>query len=244
MKYLALATTIPASIALLFGCVAPLPLNYGLSPIPVDGRLKDRIQFAGVSFLAPRGEDWIALPLACSEPPVAQHYASFGKAKPEGPGSTSRATHTVAAQVMALDVGDRKFRDTTEFKRYWDARAQVGVQTSPRHRLMASAVTIDGTLGSMCVKYRLEIEDTGAPAFPGSVLTLDVTGYRCLHPLSPRYAVDIAYSQRYPKGELPVAMENEVDPFLKSLRMETYLNPGPLFCRDMNSSEGSSIRFR
>ena len=244
MKYLVLAATILAGIASLFGCVAPLPLGYGLSPIPVEGRLKERIQFAGVSFLAPLGDGWIALPLACREPPIAQHYASFGKAKPAGSASTSPEAHTLAAQVMALDIGERKFRDTTEFKRYWDTQAQVGVQTSPRHRLMASTATVDGTLGPMCVKYKLEIEDSGAPAFPGSVLFLDVTGYRCLHPLSTRYVIDIAYSQRYPKGELPVAMENEADPFLKSLRMETYLDPGPRLCRDVNSSEGSSIRIR
>jgi hypothetical protein len=39
----------------------------------------------------------------------------------------------------------------------------------------------------------------------------------CRHPHWPRYAINVLYTQRYPTGQAPAALDDEVEPHLGSV---------------------------
>ncbi len=61
------------------------------------------------------------------------------------------------------------------------------------------------------------VEDHGVPYAPDSVFILTGQVYYCLHPDSTKGYVVLKYSQRFLRGENPLPIESEVEPFLKSL---------------------------
>lgn len=72
-----------------------------------------------------------------------------------------------------------------------------------------------------CVRYDFTVEDHGAPSAPGSVLILTAYGFYLFHPDDPKYIVNISYSQRFPKGDKPLPIEVELEPFFKNLLLTT-----------------------
>jgi hypothetical protein len=69
----------------------------------------------------------------------------------------------------------------------------------------------------MCVRIHQAQEDREVPVWRGSVFVIDAHAIRCVHPHSPKYVIDISYSERRLKDDPPVSLQIEVEPFLKSL---------------------------
>src|SRR5262249_51241068 len=76
---------------------------------------------------------------------------------------------------------------------------------------------LDDSLGSVCVRYKRTVEDTGVPQFPGSVFIETDNGFSCIHPRASRFVVTVTYSQRFLKGQRLLTLEHEIDPVFKSL---------------------------
>lgn len=55
------------------------------------------------------------------------------------------------------------------------------------------------------------------PNMPGFVFTVSTKGFRVLHPDSPTFIIDLQYSQLYLRGQQPLSLESELEPFFNSL---------------------------
>lgn len=139
---------------------------------------------------------------------------SFSK----GPPTPSRP-RTIVAMVtetyLALPTQDRtqamqRLVESVEREQWGEARfKRIALETSE-----------DRSLGADCIRYVATSEDRGVPGQPvGSVLILEVRGLRWWHPSDPHLAVDISYSQRFPRGlGWDSAFDAEAEPFLRSVR--------------------------
>jgi virginiamycin B lyase len=197
-------------------------------PAPGPMRLEDptqQLQYRGFSLLPPDGPGWFAIPSPPTQPGPVYLVAAFAK---EPVNAGAKNVHTVGATISTWDVGSKRFDSPAAFLQFEEAgvAAAVNAQCSPRHRVLASKVALDDSLGPNCIRYDQSVEDTGVSAAPGSPFILEMHGYRCLHPKWPRYVIDVGYSERYPSGEPSFRIEGEVAPFLKSL---SFANDRPLF---------------
>ena len=166
----------------------------------------------------------MAAPPLPASPGPAYLVATFGKE----PDRRSQYVHTVAATVLTLDVGSKRFDTPADFlhDQQTEMESAIGLLVSPRHRVLEAKTALDDSLGPTCTKYDYTVEDTGVPSAPGSPFILAIHGYRCVHPKWPRYLIDVSYNERYLSGEEPFHLEAEVAPFLKSLR---FSDDRPLF---------------
>lgn len=193
------------------------PASPGPSPV---GDPAQRLDFPGVSILPPRGGNWFITPPVPSGPGATHTVVAFGKKLREGPPATPEEAHTIRATVVVSDLREARFEDSTAFLGFLERESgerMVGRMVNKRHRLLASELSLDSSPGSTCVKYEQTFEDTGVPRFPGSIFILATRGFRCLHPHWPKYMVDVGYSQRYLRGQRPLSIEAELEPFLKSV---------------------------
>jgi hypothetical protein len=85
-----------------------------------------------------------------------------------------------------------------------------------RQRLIQQDATPDNSLGATCAQYRRVTELSGWGQFQESVFILTTQGSFCLHPYWPYYMIDTGNTQLHLKGEEPVSLEAEIEPFLKS----------------------------
>lgn len=170
--------------------------------------LSGRLDFHGFSVVPPEGGGWTADAWSERGVPV-----SFSK----GPPAPSRP-RTIVAMVtetyLALPTQDRtqvmqRLVESVEREQWGEARfKRIALETSE-----------DRSLGADCIRYVATSEERGVPGQPvGSVFILEVRGLRCAHPSDPHLAVDISYSQRFPRGlRWDPAFDVEAEPFLRSL---------------------------
>ncbi len=127
--------------------------------------------------------------------------------------------HTFGVAVLSRPIR-RRFQDVQEL-RTW-VLAQKTQNPNPARYSMEYAEASPEGPGPMCVRYVTRVIDGGPPDFeqPRS-LTLNVTGFACLHPDAPSQFYDIQYSERRPgrKGrDRALALEGEA--FIKAFRFE------------------------
>ena len=187
-----------------------------------------RIWFRGFSVLPPNGSDWFAMPLVPADPPPIHLVARFAKVLDRVDTSD---VHTAAAELHIWDVSWRTFTGADDFLQF-EKEQEESVADSyadGRHRVLATNTAIDTTFGAQCVKYEFSVENIVTDA-PGKSVTLEIRGYRCLHPRWPQYLIDVNYAERYVSGEYAFHLDrSEVAPFLKSL---SFTDDRPLFTTD------------
>ena len=105
-----------------------------------------RIEFRGFSLLPPNGPGWAAAPPIPAQPSPGYLVAFFGK---DAENRGARGVHTVVASVFAWDVATRTFETASDFLHFEEAQTDnaIGVQVSPRHRVLDSKVALDDALG-------------------------------------------------------------------------------------------------
>lgn len=206
---------------LIAGCVPAVTESRVPAPLSVadPGR---RLVYPGLTFLPPRGANWVVVPTEGMNPAA---LIGFAKRRRETPPRTPEEADSVIAMVVVfalkdLDIPaarDAKVETAEDLRALLERETKVGRPMSPRHRLVDSKVAVDRTLGAECVSYDQTVEDTGVPQFPGAVFILSMRGVRCIHPYRPGHIVDVGYSQRYLRGRQPLALEAEMEPFVRSV---------------------------
>lgn len=171
-----------------FGCA----VGPALTPI---ADLRQRFDSQGFSVLPPRGENWYVMWQEFRGSPVIVFHKVLRE-------RIIKQGHTIAAAVHSV--------------KYEDILAEQE-PTSPRFRPLEYKISLDNYLGWDCVKYSFTAEDYGVPHFPGTVFILSGEGFFFLHPHHPTIVIHIVSSQRFIRGERPIKIESEVQPFLKSL---------------------------
>ena len=199
----------------------------GSQPVRITDPTR-RIQFRGFSVLPPTGPGWFAMPPVPADPAPIYLVARFAKVVDH---ADTPDVHTTEAEVHIWDVGWRLFAGADDFLQFEKEQAErlADSYVDGRHRVLAKSTMLDTILGAQCVKYEFGVENI-VPDAPGKSVTLEVRGYRCLHPRWPQYLIDVSYSERYVAGEHAFHLDSsEVAPFLKSL---SFTDDRPLFVTD------------
>lgn len=194
------------------GCEAAGP---GLQPISDPTR---RVEVPGLSVLPPPGDNWFLFPVSPHERIPGSALIMFAKKLRDAPAARPEDERLVYAGVFGLDLGERRFDTPPEFLEHFkgEFEGRTGEMITGRQRLIGFEATLDDSLGATCVRYSRLTEVTGLARFPDALFILATRGFTCLHPHWPRYAVNVVYSQLYPKGQEPLALDAEAETFLKT----------------------------
>lgn len=220
-----LPRTIPEIAGLLFalslvaaGCATTAP---ALTPIRDPTQ---RLDLPGVSVLPPKGANWFLTYVPPKPDVPLVSLVTFVKKPREEPPTRPADARVIYARVTAADLQDPGMQAPPAFETPaafldWlkqSAEKRVGEMVTGRQRLIEHDATLDDSLGATCARYRRVTELPGLGSFRESVFILATRGLFCLHPHWPRYLMDIGYTQLHLKGEGPLPLDAEVEPFLRS----------------------------
>ena len=185
-----------------------------------------RLDLPGLSILPPQGDNWFRASLP---PPPEELEAvsliTFVKKLPDAPPARPEDARLVLAAVGASDLKGQRFDTPAQFLQFIKADFEnfgtlTGEMVTRRQRLLGLEVAVDESLGATCVRYRRVTEFTGESMrwrFPDALFTFATRGFVCLHPDRTRpMMIDVRYDQTYLKGQEPLPIDAEVEPFLKS----------------------------
>ena len=132
---------------------------------------------------------------------------------------TGSATHTFVAIVMSDTIPDKDLPLWNSVSGYFDfMRKLKPASLDPsRHTLLEQEYSPPLDKAPTCMRYRLRVEDRGAPQARGVALPMTIAGVSCTHPDALRTLVDVSYSERGgPAPESP-RMREEAERFISSL---------------------------
>ena len=184
---------------LMNGCASQPP------QIPVNNP-DERFVFNGFTVLPPEGLgwSWVGRP--------GQDKSSFFNTtfvKQDG-------DRTYVARAWLLDAGGR---DNSDLENLMDwLKTSDMLREGPRQKGITHDLREDHSLGTPCVRYDFDAEDTRPVNRPGMVFDLDGHGFACPHPKNPGVLAQIGYSRRTPKGQPYLAGLNEGERFMKSIK--------------------------
>jgi hypothetical protein len=192
-----------------------------LTPIPDSTQ---RLELPGLSVLAPKGENWFIAPLPPKSDNPAVPLVAFVKRLAEKPPTRAADARLVSARVIVFDLRDPRmqapaaFESATIFVDWLKQGAEklTGGMVTGRQRLIQQDAFPDNSFGATCARYRRVTELSGWGQFQESIFLLTTRGWFCLHPHWPHYMIDAGHSQLHLKGEEPVPLDAEIEPFLKS----------------------------
>jgi ankyrin repeat protein len=134
--------------------------------------------------------------------------------------------HTVVAYGSFERIGEtiegaggtrRDIGNVTELQQY--IRKKTDVYQGQRFKNADSKILIERYLGNDCVRVDFRAEDHAVPGALGSIFSLMGKEYYCLHPTSTESSASVTHlhvSQRYLRGEEPLPLDAEVEPFFRS----------------------------
>ena len=183
----------------------------------------ERIELPGFSVAPPQGEDWIEGPRFPEPDPDnfgPQIRLAFIKVVRQAP---EYGPHSVFARVVTtfLSEPDQRIaaanvRDFIGFRmRLTMARDKVSA--APRYGLRSQKAELDQSIGYVCWRYDLILEDRGVEKFPDAAFVIDFHSYECID-RSFKLLVTLLYSQRVHQDAKPVDISSEGNKFLKSLK--------------------------
>jgi hypothetical protein len=183
-----------------------------------------RLDLPGLSILPPKGQNWFIAPLPPKSDNPAVPLVGFVKRLGEKPPTRAADARLVSARVTVYDLRDSRmqapaaFETSTAFLDWLKQGAEksTGGMVTGRQRLIEHEATLDDSFGTTCARYRRVTELSGWGQFQESVFMLTTRGWFCLHPHWPQYMIDAGYTQVHLKGEEPVLLEVEIEPFLRS----------------------------
>lgn len=183
--------------------IAKLLEQAGGGPVPSPiVSLKGRLRFEGFSIFPPQINNWSSMD-SDTKGIILERY-------------TGKKIHTILASVRIKEYTDLTIKGRLELLQYVKEKIIKENYKDARFKPIDIKVSSECYLGGDCVRYDFTIEDHGAPYAPGSILILTGYGFFVVHP-DANYIVDINYNQRFPKGDKPLPVEDEVEPFFKSL---------------------------
>jgi tetratricopeptide (TPR) repeat protein len=166
--------------------------------------LGERLAFSGYSVQAPLSRGWQRTP------PGGDFDVAFQAAK--------SSTHTMSITAAATPFTIR-FATPEEFLNYM-RRYLAAEPDRKRFSAVEVSVTLEPSLGPLCVRARTKSHDHKAANRVGKYLVLEIWNVTCVHPAAPELVVSLAYHERYQPGEKPGDAESDGERFISSLRFE------------------------
>jgi len=181
-----------------------------------------RLDVPGLSILPPQGDNWFR----ASFPPPPEELETvsliwFVKKLQDAPPARPEDARIVFAAVTARDLKGQRFDTPAQFLQFIKGEEKLtGEMVTRRSRLLGHEVVVDESLGATCVRYLRVTEFTGESMqwrFRDALFITASRGFFCLHPDRTRsMTIDVRYDQTYLKGQEPLPLDAEVEPFLKS----------------------------
>lgn len=183
-----------------------------------------RLDLPGLSILPPKGQNWFIAPLPPKSDNPAVPLVGFVKRLGEKPPTRAADARLVSARVTVYDLRDPRmqapaaFETSTAFLDWLKQGAEKGTggMVTGRQRLIEHDATLDNSFGPTCARYGRVTELSGWGQFRESLFILTTRGWFCLHPHWPQYMIDAGYTQVHLKGEEPMLLDVEIEPFLRS----------------------------
>jgi tetratricopeptide (TPR) repeat protein len=121
---------------------------------------------------------------------------------------------TAAATPFTL-----RFATPEEFLKYTKRYFESEPDRS-RFSAVEVSVTLEPSLGPLCVRSRSKSHDHKAVNRVGQYLVVEIWNVTCVHPAAPELVVSLAYHERYQPGEKPGDAQSDGERFINSLRFE------------------------
>jgi len=207
----------------------------GSQPIgrPVENPTQ-RIEIVGASVLPPQGNNWLVayelgkrvtgrVPIRIYGPPDQfRGSRPFAIAFSKSPVRESAdPTHTLIAQAEFVELREHKLETLADFREYIQWVAYLGSgPPADRFRITDERTSVASDFGAHCFRYDSVSEERENARVPNAVLVLTISIVLCRHPLDPRYAISVSYSERYKTEQgsyLDDALRSELDAFRKSV---------------------------
>ena len=163
-----------------------------------------RLSYAGFSVEPPETEGWVQV----RDTDAAVVFMKRLEAE----------EHTFGVAVLTRPIR-RRFDDVETFRNF--VLSQKTQNPNPaRYTVDHAEASAEGP-APMCVRYVTRVLDGGPPDFETRVeLTLNVTGFACLHPQAPSQFYDIQYSERRNRKGRDRDLSREGETFIKGFRFE------------------------
>ncbi|MBI5406900.1 MAG: hypothetical protein HZA18_04305 [Nitrospirae bacterium] len=192
MKNLPLLT---AALIILSGCLATAP-----QPTPVSDPTR-RLEFPGFSVQSPPGEGWFMLP-------PKEGQVGFIKA-------IGSKNHTFSTYVFISSLPEEAHFETPDDFLIYVKRENERAST-PRFWTLEGEEVLDTTLAPYCVRHNLKVADRGA--LLTEIPILEIHSYSCLHPDSPKWFINLGYSDRSIQGWITETLREEGEAFIKNFK--------------------------
>lgn len=228
MEIRARETLILTILLTVVGCM-PIPTKTLLTPVT---DLTKPIEFQGFSILPPNGENWFISG-------QNKYKVLFVKRLDSQSSATNTKAYGLEAQVRTFFVSPQ-LKTHKEILEHIDAEKKKNVNAGER-LLTFNSSSMNGSLGSDCLKYDWKLEDRGVPVIGRAAIEVFIReehGFTCLHPNYPQYVVELAYGQRYLEGKQLSIPGVEVESFLKSLKFNRLEKPFVSAILPMSAPQG------
>lgn len=174
------------------------------SPTPRLADPAQDLEVRGFTIRAPRGEGWY----------LVEHVGNtvhFTKMTDAG------GAHTILAFAATAD-SPTPIEGRSALRRLVESALWRDLE-NPRFTVRELQVS-DVDLGRVpCERVDFMAEDRGVPYAPGQVFVMRGYDLVCPHPAAPRTVlVRIGTSQRYTEGRTPMPIDDELAPFIRSIR--------------------------
>ncbi len=183
----------------------------------------ERIELPGFSIAPPQGENWIEGPRYPEPDPDdfgPQIRLAFIKVMRQDP---EYGPHSIFARVVTTFLAESDQRiaaaNVRDFMRFRMrlAMARDKVSAAPRYTLRSQKAELDQSIGYVCWKYDLILEDREVEKFPGTAFVIDRHSYECIN-RSFKLLATLLYSQLVHPDAKPEDVSREGNKFLRSLK--------------------------
>jgi hypothetical protein len=174
--------------------------------------------YAGFSFLAPQGENWIEGPRQPEPDPANYGLVQrmvFAKLLPQ---DEQRGPHSVLANVHTIRLtAQNRSVDPKEFMSYRMRLTLGGDKVSKNIKVVSQKAELTEMSGFQCFRYDSILENYGVIGLRGIPFKIDNHLIECMAP-SREFVVRMQYGQMRPPNAEVIDIRHEGEEFLKSLR--------------------------
>lgn len=183
--------------------------------VPVNNP-EQRISYYHFSFLPPKGNNWKTTEkphksILFESPMITINFVKHPLPTTVSKGETAAAT----AQVHAFHRDDNINK---EMLLKYSKHSLETPPDDPRYKMIDAQYSVDDSYDTPCLRHKAIAEDKMVPGHSGSIFIFHVWGLTCVHPKYKNEIYILSASQRYLKGESPINLEKEYEPFLNSLQ--------------------------
>lgn len=183
---------------------------------------EQRITFyAGFSFSAPQGENWIEGPRQPEPDPANYGLVQrmvFTKLLPQ---DEQRGPHSVLANVHTIRLtAQNRSVDPKELMGYRLRLTLGGDKVTKNIKVVSQKAELTEVSSNQCFRYDSVLENYGVIGFRGIPFKIDNHLIECMAP-SREFVVRMQYGQMIPPNVEPIDISREGEEFLKSLRFES-----------------------